>query len=106
MGITPTKNMLITLAIIPFTNFLPISGQPFQSQSPVSSHSVSFPEFKPNFIIVNGRVEQISSELTSEVEAINSLMTIGNILFKDSRHETNNELKAIRSYYKSKYKKV
>lgn len=97
------------MAIIPLVNYLPLADQTFQAgmiHNSMSPQSASARGFNPNFVIVNGRVEQISSDFTNEIEAINSLMTIGNILFKDSRNETPNELKAIRAYFKSKYKKV
>lgn len=109
MGITPTKKALLTVAIVPLVNYLPLADQTFQGkmiQNSMAPHAALSRGFKPNFVIVNGSVEEISSDFTNEIEAINSLMTIGNILFKDSRNETPNELKAIRSYFKSKYRKV
>jgi len=44
-------------------------------------------------------------ELINEIETVSSLLTLGSLLFKDCRSETPNELKALRFYFKSKYKK-
>lgn len=45
------------------------------------------------------------TELINEIETVSSFLTLGNVLFKDCRCETPNELKALRFYFKSKYKK-
>ncbi|MEK6656370.1 MAG: hypothetical protein AABY58_02915 [Nitrospirota bacterium] len=106
MKTTPTKTILLTMVALPFVSFQPVSDKPFQSAL-LEAKSDSC-QFRPNFMIVNGNLIEIpfSSEPTSEIETISSLLEIGNILFKDARNETPAELEAMRSYFKSKYKKV
>ena len=68
-----------------------------------SSTSASF---DADYRIVGTKLIDISSGITNEVDTIRSLIDIGSILFKDSRDMLPDELAAMRSYVKAKYKKI
>ncbi|MCK5506163.1 MAG: hypothetical protein KAJ10_13445 [Thermodesulfovibrionia bacterium] len=110
MGKTFTKGALLTLAFMPVVSYHPISEQQIQCPAiigtSVPSRTISSRHFKPNYIIVDNKVEAIPAGIPNELETISSLLEIGNILLKDSRNESPEELQAMRSYFKSKYKKV
>ena len=113
MNITSTtKRALLTIAVVPIIGgFQPVSEKP---SIPTHTSSKSIDEklprqFKPSFKVIDDKkVVEISSGylLSQEVEVINSLLEIGNVLFENARNETQTELKAMSSYFKSKYIKV
>ncbi len=110
MGLTLTKGALLTLAVMPVVGFQPLTEQQLHRPdivlTSVPSSTASPRQFKPNFIIIDNKIEEIPPGFTYELETINSLLEIGNMLFKDARNESPEELKAMRSYFKNKYKKV
>lgn len=113
MNITSTKTNLLTtiVALQLLGGFQPVSEKP-SIPTHTSSKSIDdkLPrQFKPSFMVIDGnKVVEISSRymLSQEVEVINSLLEIGNVLFENARNETPTELKAMSSYFKSKYIKV
>jgi hypothetical protein len=109
MNITSTtKRALLTMPVVPiFGGFQPVSERIVAI--PISSSDISPRHFKPDFRVIDDKkVVEISSGylLSQEVEVINSLLEIGNVLFENARNETQTELKAMSSYFKSKYIKV
>lgn len=62
--------------------------------------------FKPYYIISDRKVISVLRGVTKEVETINSLITIGNIIFKDGRDISPDESVAMHSYIKKKYTKI
>lgn len=62
--------------------------------------------FKPYYIITDRKVISVLHGIPKEVETINSLMTVGNIIFKDGRDLTPDESVAMHSYIKKKYTKI
>ena len=109
MGITLTQGAVLTLAFMPVVGFQPVSQQPLRPavvETSVPSRTGTSRHFKPDYIIVDNKVEEIGLGISTELDVISSFLDIGNILFKDCRSETIEELQATRSYFKSKYKKA
>lgn len=104
---TTTKNMILSTALaVPLLSFQPV----LLANSAVFPHDealtrLDIPKnFESGYKIIDHRI--VRDELVDEVKIINSLLEIGNVLFKDAKGETPADMKAKRAYFKSKYRKV
>lgn len=103
-----TKNILLSTALaVPLFGF----WEPVEvARWPQLPHGLALTQpdpsqqFESGYKIVDHKI--VRSDLVDEVQVINSLLEIGNILFKNARSEMPAELKAKRAYFKSRYKKV
>lgn len=105
MEITLQHGMPATIAAFQLMNFQPVPEVTFKQPSLWPGTSAGT-HFKPCYKISDGKLVEISSGLTNELETVGSLIEIGNILFKDSRDITQDEAAIMHTYFKRKYKKA
>jgi hypothetical protein len=65
--------------------------------------------FKPDqtriLVVIDNRSEELK-QITSEINYLSSVLEIGDIIFKNGRDVTDEELNIINSYYDHKYKVI
>lgn len=105
MEMTLPHGMLVTITAIQLMNFQPVAEVPYRQPNLSQGSSVNT-HFKPRYKISDGKLVEISSGLTNELETIGSLIEIGNVLFKDSRDITQDEAAIMQTYFKRKYTKA
>ncbi len=94
-----------TLGYADHATFEPIPENGFkyaclQDKSEVDSR------FKPDYKVINDKVIELPYSVKTDINTVSSLLDIGNILFEDSRDLYPDELNAMHSYIKKKYKKI
>lgn len=66
----------------------------------------SIVKFEPEYIVDGNKAIELTPSLNHEINSVSSLVTVGDLLFKDSLPKSEEDVAAMQSYIKRKFKKV
>lgn len=91
-----------------YLGLLPVDDDISQNNFNYSVHksdSSQAIKFKPKYNLVGEKLIDVSNEISNEIETMNSLINLGNVIFKNSSNLTAEESAALKLYRKNKYKR-